>query len=396
MSKSVVTPRPFPPWPVFAEEEIFAATAVLRSGKVNYWTGDEVIQFEGEFADYVGTQYAVALANGTVALEAALMALGIGPGDDVIVPCRTFIASASCVVLRGARPIVADVDPVSQTLTAESVKAALTPRARALIVVHLAGWPCDMEPILALAKERGLWVVEDCAQAHGATYKKRQVGALADLATFSFCHDKIMTTAGEGGMVTTNDRDLWSNIWAYKDHGKSYEAVSREECSPGFRWLHESFGTNWRMTEVQAAIGRVQLRKLPEWLRLRRRNAGILDQRFAVNPALRVTVPPTGVGHAYYKYYTFLRLEVLCSGWDRDRVVEALTAEGILCGSGSCSELYLEKAFDGQDFRPTGRLKVAKELGQTSLMFPVHPTLLESDMHRMADAVEKVLNNAIR
>jgi len=368
---------------------------VLRSGKVNYWTGDEVAVFEREFADYVGARHAVAVANGTVALELALEALGIGAGDEVVVPSRTFVATASAGVMRGARPVVADVDPESQNVTARTIGDALSPRTRAVIVVHLAGWPCEMEPILELARQRGLKLIEDCAQAHGAVYRGRRVGSLGDIAAFSFCQDKIITTAGEGGMVTTSDRRLWERAWSFKDHGKSLAALESSSGS-GFRWVHDSFGTNLRLTAVQAAIGRVQLCKLEGWLNLRRRNARALNERFARLPALRVTVPPAHVEHAYYKHYVFCRPEQLAPGWDRDRIVEAINAEGVPCSGGICSEIYREKAFAAGGLAPSERLPVARALGETSLMFPVHPTLSETDVARMADAVERVLRRATR
>jgi dTDP-4-amino-4,6-dideoxygalactose transaminase len=383
----------FAPWPWFGEEVVDAATQTLRSGNVNYWTGDEGRQFETEYAASLGCKHAVVLANGTVALELALYALGIGRGDEVIVASRTFIASASCIVMRGATPVMADVDRDSQNVTADTVRAAITPHTKAIIAVHLAGWPCDMDGILSVARAHGLKVIEDCAQAHGAEYKRRPVGAMGDINAFSFCQDKIMTLGGEGGLVATNDTELWSRAWSFKDHGKSYDAVYRQQHPPGFRWLHQSFGTNWRITEMQSAMGRVLLRRLPEMVDRRRRNAAILTQRFSEMPALRVTVPPDHLSHSYYKYYVFLKPEKLRVGWTRDRVIEAVNAEGIPCFSGSCSEIYLEKAFS-EGLRPPRRLPVAKELGETSLMFLVHPTLAETDMQDTADAVEKVLAHA--
>jgi dTDP-4-amino-4,6-dideoxygalactose transaminase len=263
--------RTVPGWPVVSTEEVEAAVRVLESGKINYWTGEEGRKFEEEYAGYVGSKHAIALTNGTVALELALYAMGIGEGDDVVTTSRTFIASASCAVMRGARPVIADVDRESQNVTAETIRAALTAKTKAIVAVHLAGWPCDMDPIMELARDRGLKVIEDCAQAHGATYKGRNVGSMGDASAFSFCQDKIITTGGEGGLLTTNDTDLWQKAWAFKDHGKSYEAVYKREHAPGFRWLHESFGTNWRLTEMQSAMGRVSLRNLPEWTRIRRR-----------------------------------------------------------------------------------------------------------------------------
>jgi dTDP-4-amino-4,6-dideoxygalactose transaminase len=384
---------PFSPWPHFETDEIEAVASVLRSGKVNYWTGQEGRLFETEFAKYVGVKHAVCVANGTVALELALYALGIGPGDEVITTPRTFIASASCVVMRGARPVCVDVDRDSQNITAATIRQAITPRTKAIIAVHLAGWPCDMDSILKLAEEHGLKVIEDCAQAHGATYKGAQVGSLAHISAFSFCQDKILTTGGEGGMVTTNDEHLWDRAWSYKDHGKSYDAVFRREHPPGFRWLHESFGTNWRLTEMQSALGRVILRKLPAWVAIRRKHAARLTECFRALPGLRVTQPPSEIAHSYYKYYVFVRPERLRQGWDRDRIMSAINTAGVPCFSGSCSEIYRERAFP-PDMRPSSSLPVARELGETSLMFLVHPTLLEAHIDRTCDAVMRVMELA--
>ena len=410
-------------WPYFADDEVVSAAAVLRSGKVNQWTGKEVITFQEEFAAAAGMKYGIALANGTLALELALRGYGIGPEDEVIVTPRTFIASASCAVLQGATPVFADVDRESQNMTAATLRKVITPRTKAIIAVHLAGWPCAMDEIMALAKEYDLKVIEDCAQSHGAVYYSRErgngmegegegggdwqpiekdgatlyprpVGSMGRAAAFSFCQDKIMTTGGEGGMLLTDDEALWEKAWAFKDHGKNYDSVYHREHPPGFRWLHDSFGTNWRMTEMQAAIGRRQLQKLPEWVRLRRRNAEILAGKWAGLAGLRLTPPPAEIYHSYYKYYAFVRPERLKKGWDRDRIMNAVVKEGVPCFSGSCSEIYLEKAFAGNGMRPGARLPVAKELGETSLMFLVHPTLTEADMEAVADAVLKVMEDA--
>lgn len=385
---------PLPGWPVFDEEAVQAAADVLRSGKVNYHSGRQGRLFEQQFAQRTGCRHAVAVANGTVALELALEALGIGPGDEVVVPSRTFVATASCCIQRGAVPVFADVDPVSQNLTAETVRAVLSCRTKAIIAVHLAGWPCEMEPIMALAAEHKLRVIEDCAQAHGAAYKGRPVGSLGHAAAFSFCHDKILTTGGEGGMITTNHRTVWERAWSFKDHGKRRQAVRRNDRSNVFRWLHESFGTNWRMTEMQAAIGRTTLRNLDAWVARRRRHAAVLDRRLGRFPQLRLTVPPEYLQHAYYRYYAFLRPWWLREGWSRDRLVRALAAEGIPCGSGICPEVYREKAFDASPQRPARRLPVARELGDTSLMLLVHPTLSGRDVLDTCRAVEKVLRAA--
>ena len=360
---------PFSPWPSFSEEEANAVRDVILSNKVNYWTGQECREFEKEFAAWAGCEHAIALANGTVALDLALQALGIGAGDEVIVTPRTFLASVSSIVNAGAIPVFADVDSESQNITAETIRAVLTPRTRAVICVHLAGWPCDMDPIMALAAEHDLKVIEDCAQAHGAHYKGRPVGSIGHVGAWSFCQDKIMTTGGEGGMVTTNDRALWSRMWSIKDHGKSWEAVYERQHAPGFRWLHESFGTNWRMMEVQAVIGRIQLQRMPTWQAKRLANAERIWSSARTLAGLRVPAVPAEVTHAAYKCYVFVEPASLKAGWDRDRILNEISARGVPCFSGSCSEVYLEKAFDDTGWRPVERLPVAKELGETSLRF---------------------------
>ncbi len=402
---------PFSPWPSFTAEEAAAVHSAVLSNKVNYWTGTECREFEREFAAWVGVPYAVSLANGTLALDVALRALGIGPGDEVVVTPRTFLASVSCVVNAGATPIFAEVDSDSGNITAESILAVLSFRTRAVICVHLGGWPCDMDPILALAAEHDLKVIEDCAQAHGARYKGRSVGSMGHVGAWSFCQDKIMTTGGEGGMVTTRDESLWRAMWSFKDHGKSYEAVYEREHPPGFRWLHESFGTNWRMLEIQAVIGRIQLKRMKDWTAARSRNAAVLSDalrpfdrdggpvrvpRIGCEgcPAQRGAACSAGCEHAFYKFYCYVRPEGLSDGWTRDRIIEAINAEGVPCYQGSCSEVYLEKAFDNTGWRPAVRLPVAKALGETSIMFLVHPTLTEAEMRKTADAIKLVFIHA--
>jgi len=381
-------------WPCFDEEQIDAVAAVLRSGRVNYWTGTNARDFEREYAAYLGRRYSIALANGTVALELALEAFGIGSGDEVIVPARTYVASASCVVMRGAIPVVADVDRDSQCLTAETIAAALSPQTRAVVVVHLAGWPADMDPIMKLARQRNLIVIEDCAQAHGAFYKGRPVGSIGHAGAFSFCQDKIITTGGEGGLLALDDEAAWRRAWAFKDIGRSFEAVYEQEHAPGFRWLTESFGTNWRMTEMQAALGRIQLSRLPEWSARRTHNAGVLRSVLDGLPSLRLPKQPQDDVHAYYNSYAFVRPQALAFGWNRDRILASIEAEGVPCGVGSCSEIYLEKAFTRRGWQPRERLPVAKELGETSMMFMVHPTLTEEQIRWSASTIRGVVLRA--
>lgn len=391
----------FEQWPSFTQEEADAVSRVLLSNKVNYWTGQECREFEKEFAAWAGTDYAVALANGTLALDVALQAMGIGEGDEVIVTPRSFIASVSTVVNAGAMPVFADVDSNTGNISATTIAPKITDKTKAIICVHLAGWPCDMDEIMALAKQHNLWVIEDCAQAHGAKYKGKPVGSIGHVGAWSFCQDKIMTTGGEGGMVTTNDKVLWQKMWEYKDHGKNYDSIYHKQHPPGFRWLHDSFGTNWRMMEMQAVIGRIQLKKMAEWTKIRTQNAKILrdaltqfagEQQFLRIPDIEFHQVMGGDSvHAYYKYYVYVRPENLPENINRDSILNALNEKKIPCFSGSCSEIYLEKAFDNHPSRPNARLTVAKELGETSLMFLIHPTLTTTEMQTIATTTVDVL-----
>lgn len=380
----------FEPWPSFTDKEADAVKNILLSNKVNYWTGQECREFEKEFASFSGTKYAVALANGTVALDVALKALQIGAGDDVIVTSRTFLASASSIVTAGANPIFADVELDSQNISRRTIEAVLTPNTKAIICVHLAGWMCDMDPIMQLAAEKGLYVIEDCAQAHGAKYKDKPAGSIGHIAAWSFCQDKIMTTGGEGGMVTTNDESLWEKMWSYKDHGKSYDSVYNKQHPSGFRWLHDSFGTNWRMMEMQAVIGRIQLTYMPDWTQNRIENADKILKAFDHSNYFTVNRPTDDYLHAQYKCYVQVNINALPSGWSRDRIMQFINAEGVPCYSGSCSEVYLEHAFDNTNWRPKERLKNAQQLGETSLMFLVHPTLSEDNIKKTVDVIEKL------
>ncbi|RWO35495.1 MAG: DegT/DnrJ/EryC1/StrS family aminotransferase [Mesorhizobium sp.] len=386
----------FSPWPSFSAEEGNLAREILLSNRVNYWTGEEGRLFEREFAKWAGTEHAVAVANGTVAMDLAWKALDIAPGDEIVVTPRTFLASASSIVNAGAVPVFADVDRASQNITAETVEPVLTARTKAILAVHLAGWPCEMDGLRDLAAANDLYLVEDCAQAHGARYRGRPVGSLGDIAAWSFCQDKIMTTAGEGGMVTTDNADWWSRMWSYKDHGKSWDAVYGRQHVPGFRWLHESFGTNWRLPELQSAIGRFQLRKIEAWHETRTRNAEAILEAARNSAVLRVPDMPDHVEHGWYKCYVFVRPEVLKADWTRDRLIAEIVARGVPCYSGSCSEIYLEKAFDSTGWRPAERLPIARQLGETSLMFLVHPTLTGAEIEKTQSVIAELSALAMR
>lgn len=381
-------------WPVYDEEQIADVVAVLRSGKVNAWTGPHVQRFEEAYAHHLSNRFAIALANGTVALDLALYALNLQPGDEVIVTPRSFVASAACVPFSGGVAVFADVDPNSQVMTAETIEAKITPRTKGVIVVHLAGWPCDMPRIMALAARRGLWVIEDCAQAHGARIGGKPVGSFGDIAAFSFCQDKIITTGGEGGLLSMNDEALWSRAWSRKDHGKSFDAVFKRQHAPGFRWLHESIGTNWRMTSIQAVLGLRQLERLDAWHAVRTRNAAALRSEIDGLDALRCPSPTADLTHAFYRFYAFVRPEKLRPGYDRDRIIAEVNAAGVACFSGSCSEIYLEKCFTDLGLGPSERLPVARELGETSIAMLVDPTISAEAAHRNGKVLREVVSAA--
>ncbi|WP_274629286.1 DegT/DnrJ/EryC1/StrS family aminotransferase [Arvimicrobium flavum] len=383
-------------WPQYDEEQIRDVVAVLRSGKVNAWTGTLVHQFEQAYAALLGRKHAIALSNGTVALDVALHAIGLKTGDEVIVTPRSFVASASCVPMAGGVPVFADVDPDSQAITAESIAAVLTPRTRAVIVVHHAGWPADMDAIMSLADRHGFLVIEDCAQAHGAEYAGRPVGSFGHLSAFSFCQDKIITTGGEGGLLLLDDDVLWNRAWSFKDHGKDYGVLSQNLAVTGFRWLVGSFGSNYRMTEMQAAIGLRQLQRLQGWSDQRAANAQILIDAFRQVPGLRTPEPPPNIRHAWYRFYTFVEPERLKRGWDRRRILTAINAAGVACFAGTCPEIYRERAFVEAGFQPPARLPNAAALGETSLAFLVDPCQTSVGMQRAAEVATTVMRSATR
>lgn len=389
----------FSPWPSFTTKEVKKVQKILLSNKVNYWTGIECRKFEKEFASFCNTKYAVALANGTLALDAAMIALDISKGDEVIVTSRSFIASVSSIINSGATPIFVDVCPNSQNITSSNINQKITKKTKAILCVHLAGYPCEMDRIMDIANKKNIFVIEDCAQAHGAVYRGRPVGSIGDIGCWSFCQDKIMSTGGEGGMITTNSKELWNKVWSYKDHGKSYESVYNKKKQGTFRWLHDSFGSNWRMTELQAGIGRIQLKQMSTWTHKRNKNQNQIWKACKTLKGLRVPrfndidwneYHKDNI-HAAYKCYVFVKDSDLKKGWNRDRIINEIVKKGVPCYSGSCSEIYLEKAFDATSFRPKKRLIVSKNLGETSIMFLIHPTLTKQEIALTIKTIKDVM-----
>ncbi len=376
-------------WPRFEADERDAVAGVLASGKVNALVhGDECNGFAREFARFIGARQAICMANGTVTMEIALRALGIGPGDEVIVPARSFFATASCVASVGALPVFADVLSPSQNIDPDSVRRMINHNTKAVICVHLAGWPCDMEALGELCKLHGLFLIEDCAQAHGAAVDGRKVGTFGHAASFSFCTDKIMSTGGEGGLLVMRDDDAHERAWSLKDHGKNADKLTDGKGIAGqFRYIHDGLGTNARMTEMQAAIGRVQLRKLPGWLAARTANARYLSDALSNHPLLMVPEVPAEVTHAYYKYYVLLPSDVPDPERLRSKLIRQLMESGIPCGTGSCPDMSQELGLKALDCPRDGNLSSAASLGKRTLMLLVDHTLDQDDMARTAEAL---------
>ena len=374
-------------WPVFDDNMIQSVTDILKSGKVSQWTNPTVNKFEKKFADYIGCKYAVAVFNGTVALELCIKALGLKAGDEVIVTPRTFVASASCCAWYGITPIFVDVDKNSQNITLDNIKEAVTERTKAVMLIHLAGWPCELEEICNYCKKNGIYVIEDCAQAHGAKYKGKSVGAWGDINAWSFGQDKIITTGGEGGIVTTNNEKLYKIAWSIKDHGRGYDIVFNKVHKPGFRWLHERIGTNWRMLPIQAVIGIHALDKLDEWVQHRRYIANIYNNNLKDVNGIRLTIPDeTKIYHSYYKYYFFIDIDLDSNKFSitRDEIIQKINDNNIFCQVGSCGEIYKENAL--KKYAPNKELLNTKELFETSLLLKCDPTITK----------EKALKNILK
>ncbi len=384
------------PWPHYPQDEVDAASATLLSGKVNYWTGSLGKEFEITYAKSVGRKHGLALSNGTVALELALRAFGVGPGDEVIVASRTYVASATCVLLIGAKPIFCDVDRVSGNMSAATIAPHISARTKAIIPVHIGGWPCDMPGIMALASTHNLIVIEDCAQANGASINAKPVGAWGHAAAFSFCQDKIISTGGEGGLLVLDDDIAFNKAWAYKDIGRDFHSVYKKTHPPGFRWHTESAGSNFRMTEFQAAIGLIQLRKLPEWVRLRQKNAQQIKVVLKKFDWLEIQEPSGDIKSAYYRQYAVVRDDAVLGGLHgeklRDALVHAMNQALVPCFVGSCSEIYREVVFVEGGTAPKNRFKYAKAFTERAFCFLTHHTITSEEMAEMCLRIQTTLH----
>ena len=375
-------------WPHIDNNIIEKVSDVLKSGKLNQWNNNLVKEFENKFSEKMDCKYGVAVFNGTVALELCIKSLELNDGDEVIVTGRTFIASAMSCVTNRLKPVFVDVDLESQNITLNNIREKINSKTKAIILVHLAGWPCDLEEICKFAKDNNIYVIEDCAQAHGAKYNNKSVGSYGDISAWSFCQDKIMTTGGEGGMVTTNNLSLYKKAWSIKDHGKNYDLVFNKKHDFGFRWLHTDIGTNYRMMPIQAVIGLEQLILLDNWVNHRREIANIYNQSLKNINGVRITVPKDNVFHSYYKYYFFIdpsKFKI-----SRNDIIQEINKNEVPAFVGSCGEVYMEESMT--DYKPDERLKNSITLFDTSIMLLCDPTISLDKASIYIDIIVNILN----
>ncbi len=334
----------FPKWPSFSNEEIKTVSSLLNKGQVNYRSGYYSNKFEREFASYIGVKYGIAVFNGSIALELALRALDIKKNDEVIVTPRSFIISSSIPILFEAKPVFADIDENTLGLTLESIKKVVTNKTKAIIAVHLGGVPCDIIKISNFAKKNNISLIEDCSQAHGASVKNRKVGSFGRISVFSFCNDKIISTGGEGGIVLTNEKQLYRKVYEYKDHGKDFKQQNKFLLN--YNYIHNTFGTNYRITEFQSCLGRIQLKKLNKNLRTRNfiaKSIYKLSNKFPI--LFREPIFNKDNYNAYYVCYLFLNKNGIKKNININKIINTLRNSGIICSIGACPELYKEKVF---------------------------------------------------
>ena len=394
-------------YPSFNQQTLKKVQKVLKSGRVNYWTGNECKIFEDEFSKYLGNKFSVTVSNGSVALELALRALKLKRGDEVIVSPRSFIISASCVLNLGLKPIFSDVDE-NGNLSIEDIKKIYNKKVKAIIVVYLNGLSCDLDPILTFVKKNKLFLIEDCSQAHGAIYKGKKVGSFGDMSTWSFCQDKIISTGGEGGLISTNNKKLWLKLWSLKDHGKNYKTLFHKKHKIGFKWLHEDLGSNYRMTEIQAGIGREQLKLLDSQIKKRNSIAklylnGLRDYfykyKILKKPDFKCKTCPLKESenscnkctHAFYRLNLFINKDKV----KQSELIRKINKKGISCGVGACPEIYKEKIFKKLKLYPKKRLVNAKLLGNTSIVFPINPHNSKINVKREISVIKKIIDTYI-
>lgn len=379
----------YPKWPTYSSSEIKKVKEILNSGKVNYWTGDNCNNFENKFAKHFNKKFGISVATGSIALDLAIKSLNLKKNDQVLVTPRSYIASASCVISQNLMPIFVDIDLNSQNILYEDLKKKITRNTKAIILVHLAGYPCDMDKIVKICKKYKIKIIEDCSQAHGAKYNSKFVGSFGDIAIWSFCNDKIMSTGGEGGMLLTNNYQYYKKIFALKDCGKNIDKIKKNTFKPKFQWIHDSIGNNFRMTEMQAAIGIIQLRNLNKWVKKRNSFSLKINKVLSKFSYIRTTKIPSNIFHSFYRCYFFLNKKIIKNKFTREALIKTLKKYNIDCNVGSCPEIYLEGAF--KKIKNVKRLKNAKILGETSVALFVNHNFNKIHETKYLNNLNKVL-----
>lgn len=379
-------------WPFYSNKIANSVKNTIKSGKVNYWTGNLCSKFEKNFSKFINIKYSCSISNASVGLEMALNALDIKKNDEVIVPSRTYITSASAILRVNAKPIFADIEKNSLNIDINSIKKNINRNTKAIICVHLAGYPCDMKNILKIAKKNNLKVIEDCSQAHGAMIKNRSVGSFGDISVWSFCNDKIISTGGEGGMIACNNKTIYKKIWSIKDCGRSYDKIRKKTTKVGYRWLYDSIGTNFRMTEMQAAIGIIQLKELKSYLIKRNKNAKILYNALKNINFIEFQNVDKKLYHAYYRFSILINNTKIKKNHSRDTILKQLINNKIPATVGVCPELYKEKVFHKFRKKHFDRY-YAKEVGKNIICFSVDPSISEQNMQSISHKIKRIMKN---
>lgn len=381
-------------WPNYSENEIKKVIRVIKSGKVNYVNGKLGKKFENLFSKWVKRKYSVALANGTVALELAIKSLKLPPKSEILVTARSFFSSASVIVRAGFVPKFLDVDLYTQNILIKDIKKKISKKTKAIICVHLAGNPCDMKNIINISKKYRLKIIEDCAQAHGARIDEKIVGSFGDVSAWSFCNDKIISTLGEGGMVSTNNKKIYNYINSYKDHGLSLK--KKKNLNQKFIYNKDFFGSNYRLTEVQSAIGIAQLLKINDTLKKRNYIAKKYIKIFEkFNNFFYFYKPPSNIKNSWYRFYVFIKKDLKNFQSIRDKIIYNLNKNGILCYYGACPEIYLENAFKNSNYRSKKRLYNCSILGKTSIALDINHTLSKKTININSKKIYKVLKKLL-
>ena len=399
----------FPGWPTFNEKVYDKITDILKSGKVNYWTGKVGMEFEKKWAEWLGVKNAISVANGTCALHTALASLGVGPGDEVICTSYSFIASSFCALQAGALPVFVDVG-TDHLIDPAKIEEAITERTKAIVVVHLYGMVADMDPIMEIAKKHNLFVVEDCAQCFGGVYKGKKACTIGNVGCFSFCQSKHFTTGGEGGMVVTNDEDLAWECRSFRDHGYDVKAkLNLLEMEGKQLYIHRRVGFNFRMTEMQSMIGLCELERFESWnLPNRIRNGKMLIAQLKDHPLIKYCPVDTEERQNSFWWAPFvIDTDKLKDGVDTKQFIAAIAAEGVPVYSVLWPEMYKEQAYVDKNGFGTAKYpfndpkardidyskfncKMANWMTDRTISFFTHPVYTEEHTQAMIDAFKKV------